>query len=252
MKNTRDYYAILDIPTGASLPEIKASYRRLMVALRKHPDLGGDHQCAALINEAYEVLSNDERRKEYAQACLLREAEKARDSAQTAKRQIEGGTNTRKAAESAPATKSPPTRTTARHCPLCGVLSIQPLAGPETRCRSCSSPLALPPTVNQMEFAVGGRRLTLRISKSNSGTIYPPDRPWGLTVKMRDLSLTGMSFYSEIPLEAGQVLRFRDSTLDAVISIVSCRLRDETYSIHARLLTVAFQIKEGVFVSTTG
>ncbi len=99
---------------------------------------------------------------------------------------------------------------------------------------------------------MGGRRLTLRASKSNPGTIYPPGRPWGLTVSMRDLSLTGMSFYTEIPIETGQVLRFRDSTLDAVISVVSCRRRGEKYSIHARLLTGAFQLKDGVFVCATG
>lgn len=64
--------------------------------------------------------------------------------------------------------------------------------------------------------------------------------------------MSGMSFYSEIRVEAGQVLRFRDSTLDAVISVVSCRQRGEKYSIHARLLTAAFKLKEGVFVSATG
>jgi len=247
MKKNLDYYAILRVRPDASPDEIKSSYRKLMVTMRKHPDLGGDHETAALINEAYQVLGDEEKRENYAREAFLRQAEESGNSTPSAKRQLGSGGKT----PVSPFASAH--RPSFRRCPLCGAMSIQ-YVGPETRCQSCFSPLSPPPTVEQLgREADGGRRLTFRASKSNPGTIYPPGRPLGLAVSMRDLSLSGMSFYSEIPLEAGQVLQFRDATLEAVISVVSCRKRDEhSYSIHARLLTAAFHIKDGVFVSTTG
>jgi hypothetical protein len=69
---------------------------------------------------------------------------------------------------------------------------------------------------------------------------------------MRDLSLNGVSFYSTVPLSVDQVFGFRDSALEALAMVVSCRRKGRWYSIHARLLTVLFHNKSGVFVSTTG
>ena len=44
---------------------IRASYRTLMQKLRKHPDLGGEHWNASIINEAHAVLTDDTRRRAY-------------------------------------------------------------------------------------------------------------------------------------------------------------------------------------------
>ncbi|MGH7352559.1 MAG: DnaJ domain-containing protein, partial [Candidatus Methylomirabilales bacterium] len=64
---SRDYYQILGVSTSASPEEIKKAYRRL--ALKFHPDKNPDDPAVAEqfteINEAYEVLSNPERRREY-------------------------------------------------------------------------------------------------------------------------------------------------------------------------------------------
>ena len=49
----------------APLEIIKASYRTLMHKLRQHPDLGGDNEHAAILNDAYAVLSDVEKRKQY-------------------------------------------------------------------------------------------------------------------------------------------------------------------------------------------
>jgi DnaJ domain len=45
-------FAILGIPTAASLAEIRAAYRRR--ALLLHPDRGGDHAAMVALNAAYE------------------------------------------------------------------------------------------------------------------------------------------------------------------------------------------------------
>ena len=63
--DSRDYYEILHVSRDAPLQIIRGSYRMLMQQLRHHPDLGGDAAKAALINEAYAVLTNPERRAEY-------------------------------------------------------------------------------------------------------------------------------------------------------------------------------------------
>lgn len=72
MKEIRTYYDILQVGTDAPAEIIAAAYRTQMLNLRKHPDLGGDVDEAALINEAYEVLSDPKKRADY--DCLITKA----------------------------------------------------------------------------------------------------------------------------------------------------------------------------------
>ena len=50
----KNYYAILGIKNQSSVEEIKRAYRSL--ALRFHPDRGGDEERMKEINEAYDIL----------------------------------------------------------------------------------------------------------------------------------------------------------------------------------------------------
>jgi len=63
----KDYYGILGVARDADEGEIKTAYRRL--ALRNHPDTNRDDPRAEdrfkEINEAYDVLSNVEKRNRY-------------------------------------------------------------------------------------------------------------------------------------------------------------------------------------------
>jgi molecular chaperone DnaJ len=63
----RDYYDVLGCNKGAAIPEIKAAYRRL--AMELHPDRNpGDHTAEGKfkeINEAYDVLKDDQKRAAY-------------------------------------------------------------------------------------------------------------------------------------------------------------------------------------------
>jgi len=58
-----DYYSILGVSKTASQDEIKKAYRKL--AMKHHPDRGGDAEISAKINEAYTVLGDPQKRKQY-------------------------------------------------------------------------------------------------------------------------------------------------------------------------------------------
>jgi DnaJ-class molecular chaperone len=58
-----DYYKTLNVSKEASDSEIKKSYRKL--AKENHPDKGGDPEKFKQIAEAYEVLSNKDKRTQY-------------------------------------------------------------------------------------------------------------------------------------------------------------------------------------------
>ena len=65
----RDYYEILGVDRGASGADIKKAYRR--IAMKNHPDRNPDNQEAEdtfkEANEAFEVLSDSEKRSRYDQ-----------------------------------------------------------------------------------------------------------------------------------------------------------------------------------------
>jgi molecular chaperone DnaJ len=69
MAQTKDYYAVLGVPASATQDEIKKKYRKL--AAKHHPDKNPNDPKAAEtfkeISEAYQVLGDAEKRKQYDQ-----------------------------------------------------------------------------------------------------------------------------------------------------------------------------------------
>jgi len=59
----KDYYQILGVSRQASADEIKKAYYKL--AHKYHPDKGGDEKKFKEINEAYQILSNKEKKSQY-------------------------------------------------------------------------------------------------------------------------------------------------------------------------------------------
>lgn len=59
----KDYYQVLGVSKEASQDDIKKAYYKL--AHRHHPDKGGDEKKFKEINEAYQILSDKEKRTQY-------------------------------------------------------------------------------------------------------------------------------------------------------------------------------------------
>lgn len=61
--NKKDYYEVLGVKKDANASEIKKAYRTLAKEL--HPDKGGDENAFKEVNEAYEVLSDNDKKQNY-------------------------------------------------------------------------------------------------------------------------------------------------------------------------------------------
>ncbi|MFI5403721.1 MAG: DnaJ domain-containing protein, partial [Planctomycetota bacterium] len=67
VSDKRDYYEVLGVPKNADPEEIKKAYRK--IALKHHPDKNpGDKEAEEIFKEAaeaYEILSDKEKRAQY-------------------------------------------------------------------------------------------------------------------------------------------------------------------------------------------
>lgn len=206
--NRRNYYRLLHVQPEAPVEVIRASYRTLMGTLRQHPDLGGDHATAVLINEAYQVLSDPARRAAY-DLELRQRTEAARRAAADL---------------------------ILRNCPLCGH-ALPPVIRHDTRCVTCHSPLSPPARAGSTARELFGRRGSARRERTEMATATLGWPAQTLTIRWRDLSSTGLSFYVGKRIQPKQVLRIVDASLEVVAVVVSCRAKGQLYTVHARLLT---------------
>ena len=60
-----DYYELLGVPKNASDQDLKSAFKKK--AMQYHPDKGGDPEKFKQINEAYQILSDAEKRQMYDQ-----------------------------------------------------------------------------------------------------------------------------------------------------------------------------------------
>ena len=204
--DSRDYYQVLHVSRDAPLEIIRASYRMLMQRLRNHPDLGGDPATAALINEAYAVLTDVERRQEYdARLTIL---------AQVAEGAVEE--------EPAPAPAEPiRSLDPYRECVFCEAPhEYGKFIEVETGCDTCGSPLY---TADPRRIEPADQRAVARIDKRQSITFYttwPQHR--GHTGITEDISLNGLRFVTKAELQEGQRIKIVSEVVEAIAHVTNC------------------------------
>jgi hypothetical protein len=128
-------------------------------------------------------------------------------------------------------------------CPMCGHAG----AGAAS-CARCGAPLTPPPRIDDPQEA--GRRGSPRVERIESVLWQPAGGAEAIQMRLQDLSFTGMSLDSLLPVPEGQVARVRAPNLDGVVEVVNCRREAGDWRVHARLLTLRLLTRAGAFVST--
>jgi curved DNA-binding protein CbpA len=233
MENRRNYYRILQVQPGAPVEIIRASYRTLMQRLKAHPDLGGDHWNAAMINEAYAVLTDPEKRAQYDRE-VRASVEKARAAAGHG------------APEAAQAAAEP------ERCLFCQAPHrSRPNRQANALCERCGSPLH---RATMRRLTAAGQRAIERLPRHHPLVLYttwPQAEPH--RGESRDLSLNGISFATVELLTPEAIVKLDSAVCRAVIEVTNVRVEndgaDGLWLVGAQFLSVIFPRSRGAFVS---
>ena len=231
---SRIYYDVLHVSRDAPVEIIRSSYRTLMQRLKKHPDLGGDAATAALINEAYAVLSKVERRAEY-------------DALLDAAQQVDGHQ------ENQPYRTPDRLSDPLRECVFCKTPHNRRRdIDVDANCAVCASPLC--PAENPRLESIGKRTIS-RISKRQDITFYTHwPQSQGFVGQSEDVSLSGMRFLTNENLGEGQYIKIVGGVIEAIGDVIHCSKingRGEAYRrvVGISFVTVRFVRSVGAFVS---
>jgi len=229
MATPPNLYHILHVQPDAPEEIIRASYRTLMTKLRRHPDLGGDHHTATLINEAYAVLTDPAKRAAYDDAWRSVAATPPDEPKPTA----------------------PPAAESVATCQFCGAAHGFPgRIHASATCTTCNSPLA-PADRERLD---SGQRAVSRVPRRLPLSYvlgWPGQGP--LAGETRDLSLHGLRFVAQTALPITKLLRVECEALIAIVRVVACSDSDERdwrWLIRAEYVTVRFRRSRGGFLAT--
>lgn len=206
---------------------IQSSYRTLMQKLNAHPDLGGDHAEAALINRAYAVLSDPRHRADYDRKLIHESDPPARRGKQTAVSQGE------------------------QFCPFCA--SGHPFGSDppsDAFCAVCQSPLC---PADRQRLEQRGQRKIARITKKTSlvfFTQWPQLRPHAGTTN--NMSTHGMMFETSRKISVESVLKIDCTQFQSIAHVENCRHTGNIFrpcwQIGVSFVTLRFRSSRGVFV----
>lgn len=219
-----DFYRLLHVQPDAPIAVIRSSYRALMQKLKAHPDLGGGTERAALLNEAYAVLSDAGKRAAYDRERGM------------------GGPRI----DPRPAWTEP-----GEPCPFCRApLAARLRIAPDDRCGRCACPL-FPAERHRLDFS--GQRVSARFARRCPVVLYTewPQSP-GHAAEALDLSLNGMRLMVARRIEPGTLLRIECELFAALARVAYARADEQAggWALGAEFLTLRLARSAGRFVST--
>jgi curved DNA-binding protein CbpA len=230
MNEPIDYYQLLHVHPDAPAEIIRSSYRTLMQSLRNHPDLGGNHDYAAKINEAYAVLSDPEKRAQYD---LARAPTKPAVSDKAATRDEVDPLKPR------------------GNCLFCGTAYLlKRELRADDLCTACASPL-FPARRHRLDNS--GQRMLGRIRQERTMTCYTRwPQATGFEVEMRDLSLNGMQLHTTFAAEKDRLLKLDSGFCRALARVAYCRRESQHgWLLGVEFVTLVFASARGNFVSAS-
>lgn len=257
MKPRVDFYQLLHVRPDAPTAVIKASYRALLREGGVHPDVGGDHFKAALLNEAFATLSDPGKRAEYDRAMS-----RTPPSPQAASHKApSASSNVRPAAAShtasAPDQRSQyAARSRAQNGPRClfcsELLGAVAADAPDAICSSCGAALC---AARRHQSNDSSRRAIDRLPHRMSVTFRRSSTPDVVASALtEDLSLNGMRVRTVIELGVGERLRLESQYCSAVAVVRSVGRAggadDDAWVVGLEFLTFRLKRERGGLLST--
>ncbi|MDW3095311.1 MAG: DnaJ domain-containing protein [Gammaproteobacteria bacterium] len=237
MSKSKNFYQILHVQQDAPSEVIRSTYRTIMQKLKMHPDLGGDQENAALINEAYSVLMDEHARAEYDKHLSASQNSNVRENYTE---------------QQADHYKEPSaTIFKENQCFFCELPHNHgEHAKSDSLCTRCGAAL-YPATMQNIEL--NGNRLINRVEKQWPVSFYTN---WqdarGYIGMTQDVSLNGIQILSNTYIENGKVLKLSSHMLDAVAVVVNSRsdhtILRKRWRIGLEYLTLRFHQVQGTFV----
>lgn len=204
IESEQDFYALLGVGRDASPRVIRESYRRLMQTAGNHPDLGGDSRTAALLNGAYAVLKDPEKRELY-------------DARLTILERIAAGF------EVEPDMQMPDPREACLFCEKPHNFILDDTD--EVCCDRCGGPLS------GLEAEKGNacdKRAIQRLGRELDILVFRRwDQPLGSYAKTQDISPQGLRLTTSCNLQPGQLIRIVSTVVDAVGRVTHHTIRNE-------------------------
>lgn len=236
--DNRNYYEVLHVSRDAPLEIIRGSYRTMMQQLGHHPDRGGDTATAALINEAYAVLSNEERRAEYdARLDVMSHVARGVPGVDT---------------DPEPVPASDRILDLSRECVFCETPhAFGSVVEIDTGCQVCGSHLY---AADNRRMESEGQRGVERVGKRQKITFYThwPQHK-GIAGRIEDISLTGLRLVTRHGLVEGQRIKIASDVVQAVANVTHCDYRRHGWTMQCvagvRFITLRFGRTVGGFVS---
>ena len=239
VQNKRNFYRILHVQPDAPTEIIRMSYLTLMQRMKKHPDLGGDHAQAALINEAFATLVDPDRRAVYDRTLARERALPGYRSQRERERRDAAAAAPNERSEDAPFA-----------CPFCGTPHAKgDLQRADALCTSCESPLC-PATRHDQTAA--SRRAVQRMPRRLPITFYLSWPQPGFTGTTDDISIQGMRFTTTVDLVPNERIRIECPFCAAVAVVRHSRIAPGApgrWDIGVEFLTLMLKPSRGVLVS---